>query len=135
MIAKRFVNNMAEFSQVFEDGLRARNVFVADKYDDDGRKDNFKEEEEKYAFTDESGPEEDPSLPYAGKVYLARRKKPDSWLTTIMEVSLHFRHVRHCNVVQSYNISQYQFHAQCIKLRMVLNKMQCFCTFICLLTL
>lgn len=82
---------MAEFSQVFEDGLRARNVFVADKYDDDGRKDNFKEEEEKYAFTDESGPEEDPSLPYAGKVYLARRKKPDSWLTTIMEVSLHFR--------------------------------------------
>ncbi|XP_041455097.1 uncharacterized protein LOC121407919 [Lytechinus variegatus] len=78
---------MAEFSQVFEDGLRARNVFVADQYnDDDGPKQDFKGEEEKYAFTDESGPEEDPSLPYAGKVYLARRKKPDTWLTTMMEI-------------------------------------------------
>lgn len=43
-------------------------------------------EEEKTAWTDESGPEEDPSLPFQGKVYLARRKKPDTPLTKFLEV-------------------------------------------------
>ena len=29
----------------------------------------------------------DSSLPYGGKVYLARRKKPDTWLCIFLEVS------------------------------------------------
>jgi len=29
----------------------------------------------------------DPNLPYGGKVYLARRKKPDPWWITTLEVS------------------------------------------------
>lgn len=29
----------------------------------------------------------DPSLPYGGKVYLARRKKPDSWLCILIQVT------------------------------------------------
>ncbi|XP_071487896.1 uncharacterized protein [Diadema antillarum] len=76
---------MAEFSTLFEDGVRARNVFVPDRQEE--HDDQYEEEEEeKYAFTDESGPEEDTSLPFKGKVYLARRKKPDTWLTTIIEI-------------------------------------------------
>ena len=34
------------------------------------------------------GPEYDPLLPYGPKVYLARRKKPDSWWLTTAEVAL-----------------------------------------------
>ena len=37
---------------------------------------------------DEEKEGEDPSLPYGGKVYLARRKKPDTLLVKTMEVSL-----------------------------------------------
>jgi len=33
------------------------------------------------------GSDWDPNLPYGGKVYLARRKKPDPWWITILEVS------------------------------------------------
>ena len=29
----------------------------------------------------------DPNLPYGGKVYLARKKKPDPWWVTALEVS------------------------------------------------
>lgn len=30
----------------------------------------------------------DPNLPYGGKVYLARKKKPQTWLATIIEVCI-----------------------------------------------
>ncbi|KAJ8042388.1 ERAD-associated E3 ubiquitin-protein ligase component HRD3A [Holothuria leucospilota] len=60
-------------------GLRHRKSSNLDPLLDD-------EEEEKTAWTDESGPEEDPSLPFQGKVYLARRKKPDTPLTKFLEV-------------------------------------------------
>jgi len=33
----------------------------------------------------------DPNLPYGGKVYLARRKKPDPWWITTLEVSEFYR--------------------------------------------
>ena len=33
-------------------------------------------------------PSWDPNLPYGGKVYLARRKKPDPWWITALEVSV-----------------------------------------------
>jgi len=32
------------------------------------------------------GSDWDPDLPYGGKVYLARRKKPDPWWVTALEV-------------------------------------------------
>ena len=32
------------------------------------------------------GSDWDPNLPYGGKVYLARRKKPDPWWITTLEV-------------------------------------------------
>ena len=32
----------------------------------------------------------DPNLPYGGKVYLARKKKPDPWWVTALEVSMRF---------------------------------------------
>ena len=56
---------------------------------------------EKTSWTDdEENEDEDPSLPFGGKVYLARRKKPDTWFVTIMEVSLPYGRTRtgpnHC---------------------------------------
>lgn len=32
------------------------------------------------------GPDYDPNLPYGPKVYVARRKKPDPWWVTVIEV-------------------------------------------------
>ncbi|PIK44791.1 hypothetical protein BSL78_18355 [Apostichopus japonicus] len=67
---------MATFDQ--SDGLRYRKSSIEELADE--------EEEEKVAWTDESGPEEDPALPFQGKVYLARKKKPDTNLTKFLEV-------------------------------------------------
>lgn len=71
-----FIDNKMAFEQ--KEGLRYRKTSLDELADE--------EEEEKTAWTDESGPEEDPTLPFKGKVYLARKKKPDSTLTTFFEV-------------------------------------------------
>lgn len=34
------------------------------------------------------GPDYDPNLPYGPKVYVARRKKPDPWWVTAIEVTI-----------------------------------------------
>lgn len=34
------------------------------------------------------GPDYDPNLPYGPKVYVARRKKPDPWWVTAIEVTM-----------------------------------------------
>jgi len=51
------------------------------------------------------GSDWDPNLPYGGKVYLARRKKPDPWWITAVEVHVSIIHrpndsrpcIRACN--------------------------------------
>ncbi|KAL5022433.1 hypothetical protein ScPMuIL_001588 [Solemya velum] len=73
----------------------------------------------------EEDPEWDPNLPYGGKVYLARRKKPDPWHVRILEgmllcltlsfglyaffyfENLHF-HVTHAYAWMGYDSAQHQ---------------------------
>ena len=76
------VNNMAAnvITDVLNDGLRSRATFSSDKTP------LLEDEEEQTAFTDDVDRGEDPSLPFGGKVYLARRKKPDTWFTFFLEV-------------------------------------------------
>lgn len=45
------------------------------------------EQEVRQRLIPEHEPEYDSNLPYGGKVYLARKKKPDSWYIVIAEVS------------------------------------------------
>ncbi|XP_038056238.1 uncharacterized protein LOC119728185 [Patiria miniata] len=61
------------------DGLRSRAANPSDETP-------LLEEEEQTAFTDDEDVGEDPSLPFGGKVYLARRKKPDTWFVVFLEI-------------------------------------------------
>ena len=68
------------------------------------------EEGEKTSWTDDEEVEgADPSLPFGGKVYLARRKKPDSIFVRTMEVKLKLNHVKllvYVNPIHGFHISQ-----------------------------
>ena len=49
---------------------------------------NDKKPDKKKKWTPAMDPSYNPNLPYGGKVFLARRKKPDPWWVTILEVRL-----------------------------------------------
>ncbi len=66
-------------ADALNEGLRSRVTISSDRTP-------LLDEEEQTAFTDDEDRGEDPSLPFGGKVYLARRKKPDTWLTFFLEV-------------------------------------------------
>ncbi|XP_033632223.1 ERAD-associated E3 ubiquitin-protein ligase component HRD3A-like [Asterias rubens] len=66
-------------ADALNDGLRSRVTVSSDRT-------RLLDEEEQTAFTDDEDRGEDPSLPFGGKVYLARRKKPDTWLTFFLEI-------------------------------------------------
>ncbi|CAG0891874.1 unnamed protein product [Darwinula stevensoni] len=63
----------------------------------------------KSLFRYEPGPEYDPELPYGGLVYVARQKKPDSYLCVAVQVTLVISALALCYIAYVYS-NEMQFY-------------------------
>jgi len=91
VVAKLLVNKMAE-----DIAADSRTPLIAQS--NTVRQRSVKNRDENKQYVRRSS-DWDPNLPYGGKVYLARRKKPDPWWITTLEVR-EFR----ASIMMSFNV-------------------------------